>query len=651
VDGLKHFSAFCDSFKELYSKTNIEILELEGIAPEQLDSSLLSERYFKENVIDMTIDDNANHGLDGKSYGNYISEITKSQLKIIGYHDIYQILLDDYGQEKADIILGFLFNGDMYLHDSTHLQVPYCWSMSVYFLLNKGNFWGQLQSFPPKRSKSFMDQVAEVVIEMAQEIAGAVAIGDLMVCYSYFIQKDNLDVNDPKVRRIICNEFQSLVHTLNKKLRPSHQSPFTNISIFDRPNLEILFKDYIFPDGSRPNFYLIGEIQKIFCDWFHQGDPSINLPYRWPIVTLNLRVDERGNILDRESLEYFSRINLDKACFNIYISSGNKIASCCRLTNDLDLAGTDSFGNGGVSLGSHRVVTINLARLGKLAKSYNHLLDILHERLDKATDVLLAHRKLLQNRLSKGFLPFVRRGLISLDRLFSTFGITGVYECLQELGFSIMTNEGKELAKNLLDEIKIYASSCSKKYGNLFNIEQVPAESLAVKFAAKDKVLYGMDYQIYSNQFIPLWIDCDVVDRIKLDGTFSKVLTGGGISHLNLGEKLTHPNQMKKLIEYAIKFGCEHFAINYNFCICANKHTTIAGPSVLCPLCKAPILNQYTRIVGYIVPVDSWNRGRQKEHGNRVFKNNGFANDDSTKGFAYGENETEAGKDFFYFTR
>ena len=52
-------------------------------------------------------------------------------------------------------------------------------------------------------------------------------------------------------------------------------------------------------------------------------------------------------------------------------------------------------------------------------------------------------------------------------------------------------------------------------------------------------------------------------ERIKLDGAFSKVLTGGGISHLNLGERLTHENQMKKLIEYAIKYGCEHFAINY----------------------------------------------------------------------------------------
>ena len=131
-----------------------------------------------------------------------------------------------------------------------------------------------------------------------------------------------------------------------------------------------------------------------------------------------------------------------------------------------------------------------------------------------------------------------------------------------------------------------------------------------------------MNYDIYANQFIPLCVDCDIIDRVKLDGAFSKVLTGGGISHLNLSERLTHKDQMKKLIEYAIKYGCEHFAINYNYCQCENKHTTISGQAKNCPICSAPIVEQYTRIIGYFVPVSTWNRGRQKEHGLRVFKEN-----------------------------
>lgn len=620
MDCLKGYAYLCDSFKNLYASIDPRILELEGISERKLDPSRISQEYFKKDVKDVTVDDNANHLQDGISFGNYASEMAKSNLKLIGYHDMYLILREEYGQEAADTITRSLWDGDLYIHDSTALQVPYCWALSIETILRRGNFWGQLQSYPPRRAASFIDQVKEVTIEVAQEIAGAVAIGDLFIGYSYFVKLENLDVHNPQDRKKIENDFQSLVHTLNKKMRPCHQSPFTNISIFDRPNLEILFKDYVFPDGTHPDFDTIEEIQRIFCDWFHLGDPATGVPYRFPIVTLNLRVDDHGEVLDKKALEYFTDINLPKGCFNIYISSGNKIASCCRLTNDLDLAGADSFGNGGISLGSHRVVTINLARLGKKAASYDELMTSLREQLDRATKTLVAHKKLLNKRIDEGFLPFTRRGLIIMQRLFSTFGINGVYECVEQMGHSIMTEQGKQLAFSILQEIKDHATACSKKYGTPFNVEQVPGESLAVKLALKDELLFGLDYPLYANQFVPLWVDCDVIDRMKLDGAFSKVLTGGGISHLNFGERLTHRNQMQMLIKCAIKYGCEHFAINYNYCRCENKHTTISGQTSICPICSGKITEQYTRIVGYLTPVSAWNRGRREEHATRVFK-------------------------------
>lgn len=630
MEMLNKFIKLSKNFRNVYEKTDKEILKLEGISSEQLDPSCMSERYFSERLADMSVDDNSNHVQEYKAFSNYISEMGKSSLKLLGFNDLYVILEKKFGTEKANKIISSLWDGDLYLHDSTCIQVPYCWAFSVDFLLHKGNFWGQLKSFVPKRARSFIDQVKEVTIEFAQEVAGAVAIGDLFVCYSYFIKKDKLNIKDLKIRKEIENDFQSLVHTLNKKLRPSHQSPFSNISIFDKPNLEHLFGEMRFPDGSRPDMDLILEIQKIFCDWFCKGDPFTGLPYRFPIVTLNLRVDEKGNILDKSSLDYFSEINLEKGCFNIYISSGNKIASCCRLINDFDLAGCDSFGNGGISLGSHRVVAINMARLGNIANSYTHLTELLNDRLSEAKDVLIAHRELLDKRFNQNFLPFMHYGLIQKERLFSTFGINGIYECLEELGISILTKKGKKLVHSLLDQIKSYAKECNQKYKVPFNVEQVPAESLAVKFAEKDKLLKGMNYEIYSNQFIPLWVDYDIVDRIKLDGEFSKSLTGGGISHLNIGEKLTSKDQMKKLIEYAVKAGCEHFAVNYNFSKCKKNHVIVSDQTSICPICGEEIIEQYTRIIGYFTPVSTWNRGRQAEFKKRVFKKD-FFNDNLKK--------------------
>jgi len=623
MDMPKTLGDFSPEFIKLYQETPEAFLDLEGIAPWHLDIPRMSDLYMHQTrVTDMSVDDNANAN-ESKSYGNYMREIMQGWYRLLGYYELFKIIEKEQGLERASELMRSIWLGDLYFHDSTSIMVPYCWSFSTSFILFEGSRWGQLQSSPAKHRRSFVDQVKEVTIELAQQQAGAVAIGDFFINYAYFAEKEGLNPHDEDDKKIIENDFQSLVHTLNKKLRPSFQSPFSNISIFDRPNLEFLFKDMRYPDGSAPNSNYIMDLQKIFCEWFKKGDPISGLPYRFPVVTLNIRTDDNREIIDEESFNYFSEINLEKGCFNIYISSGNKIASCCRLTNDLDLAGVDSFGNGGVSLGSHRVVTINVARIGKQAQSREMIFSLLKQQLQDAKELLLVHRKLLSDNIAAGFLPFFKYGLYHESRLFSTIGLNGIYECILEQGYSMVEPEGQKLAQDILQFLKDEVKNISQETSFPFNIEQVPGESLAVKLAAKDRLLLNMDYSMYANQFIPLSVDCDIADRIKLDGTFSKLLTGGGISHLNIAEKLTHPNQMKQLIRYAIECGCEHFAVNYNFCQCENNHVNVAGPAKICPTCAGKIVNQITRIVGYFVPVSSWNKSRQKEHGERVFKPSG----------------------------
>ena len=239
----------------------------------------------------------------------------------------------------------------------------------------------------------------------------------------------------------------------------------------------MLFNDMCYPDGSKPNVELIYGIQKIFCEWFKHGDPVSQFPYRFPIVTLNLRIDENRKIIDQEAFDYFSAINLEKAAFNIYISSGNKIASCCRLINDLDVAGTDSFGNGGVSLGSHRVVTINLARIGCTSGSFGIAMEHLDAELLRAKDILCAHRELLHDGIKRGFLHLFNHGVMHMSRFFSTFGINGLYECLQELGTPITTTQGKLRAHEMLNHIKEFAYNVVDKQAtcSMLNRSQLKA--------------------------------------------------------------------------------------------------------------------------------------------------------------------------------
>jgi len=622
--------SFDKEFVDLYNYFNnhpkySKMLELEGLGRDNLDVVEMSKRYFTNgHISDVSIDANANaNDTSNRSPNSYYDEVTKSIMKLDGYFLLWKYLKEEHGLDYANHLLGRLLKGDYYVHDSSGLQSPYCFAYSTSILMNEGRQYGQLKSAAPRRARSFIGQVIETTMDFSQQVMGAVAIGDLFVNYAYYAKRENLSQKE------IENDFQNFVHIMSNPYRLSNQSPFTNVSIFDKNNLRALFHDYCYPDGSKIDVDYVMEIQMIFSSWFAKGDPSTGLPYRFPIATAAFLVDEaNGAPLDEEFLDLISKINLKTGLFNIYISNSiGKIASCCRLSNNFnELAGCDSFGNGGLSIGSHRVVTINLPRIayrniGNKEEFYKNL----DKKLEEVKDILNTHRLILHKRAAKGFLKFVSPlGWMNIDKmLFSTIGIIGIYECLQIMGIDITTDKGIEEAQKILSFIRDKAREYTKRYNVGFNVEQIPGESVAIKLADKDRLMLGDDivkYTMYSNQFIPLWENFDLYDRIKLDGHFSKILTGGGITHLNVSERLKHPAQMKKLIKFAINSGCEHFAVNYGFGECENKHINVVGNAVVCPECGANIESYYTRVIGYFVPVSSWHRVRREwEYPKRKF--------------------------------
>ena len=88
----------------------------------------------------------------------------------------------------------------------------------------------------------------------------------------------------------------------------------------------------------------------------------------------------------------------------------------------------NSFGGVGVSLGSHRVVTINFNRIAVECKTYDDYFNILSKRIDDAGKILSSHKQLLKILTEKGLQMFIEKGWIQLNRMFSTFGMLGVYE-------------------------------------------------------------------------------------------------------------------------------------------------------------------------------------------------------------------------------
>lgn len=638
----KDFDALIDKF--LGDEIGQELLKLEGIHPDQLDAGQMSHNYFTKEICDMSVDANANSNEDN-CYNNYQAEITKGLHKIEGMYLLYRYSSKRYGKETADNLLSSIINGDLYFHDSPKIQIPYCFAYSTAFVMNEGRPYGQLKSVAPKRSDSFVAEVIETTMDLSQEFAGAIAMGDFIVNLCWYLKNEgygrkdsynNVSFNTLE-KAYVVNQFQKLVHVMNNKFRLGGESPFSNISIFDRSNLEKLFTDYYYPDATQPDFDYILAVQELFMDFFSKGQPDTNLPYRFPVVTVNMAVDDNRKPLDMNFAVRVAKYNRPLGCFNIYANKGSKIAMCCRFVNDAERMDfkQDSFGNGGMNIGSHRVVTINLPRLALFAvedelydcnvdakKSFFNRLD---EQLENCKKLLLVHREeILERRVKKGFLKFFdpkQVGWFSLDMMFSTIGIVGVHEMCHFFGYEITSKEGTEFVAKVLKYIDDKAVEYSKETGHSFNTEEIPAENTGVKLAKKDSLTFNNNCAMYSNQYIPLAVDVPYMTRIKLTGKFMSLVSGGGIMHLNIKEKIDTDEKMLKLMLTALKYGIEHFAINYSFCECINGHVTVGGNNMkICPHCGEPITDYITRVVGFFTRVSNWSETRKEEFKNRDFK-------------------------------
>ncbi len=617
---------FDDGFDLLYSEylmnpTGQKLLDISGVSGDKLDVVTMMERYFDQHTGDMSIDANANVG-NNKSPINLSAEVTKGISKLVATHLLWTLAKEAYGEARATEMIRAIWDGYLYFHDMTGhgVTTAYCFAASTINLVYEGRPYGQLHSVPPKRADSFMAQAIEYVMDLSQDFMGAIAVGDLLVNYAMLIKNEDVNIYSEAGRKRVENDIQKFIHIVNHKYRQGAQSAFVNISLFDRVQLEGLFKQYVYPDNSSPMDHMdhIMKIQRIYMNFMAKKDPSTGLPYRFPVSTVNITVED-GKILDPDFLDLVCQLN-GEGVFNIYVTEGlGKVASCCRLLSDVsmfeDRQRADVWGNGGLNIGSTRVCTVNLVRLALESQTKNEFLEKLEYRLELARDLLVIHRSLLKDLIETDYLKFFKPlGWISLDRMFfSTIGVIGLYEAIELLDFenSLPDDRGIVFAEEILGLIGKRATEFTHDFNIPFNVEQIPAETAAITLAKKDTLVYPDNpYKLYSNQSIPLWRDVDLVTRARVDGRLNRCYSGGGICHLNVGS-ITTPEQMRKLIEFAVECGLDHFALNPRFDICQNKHVTL-GSEESCPKCGASITGHVTRVVGYFVPIEDWTEVRRE---------------------------------------
>ena len=608
---------FDDLYMYLKSKYPDKLFDLEGIGV-QTDLGKFSKKFFggATTTADASVDANSN--VDDMTIVAYENELPKPFTRLNSLYLLWKYGRQMFGTEFVNKMVEKELVGEYYINDLSNVQKPYCYNFSTLDVMDKGlPFVKKINSQPPKHLSSFCGQMVHFTSYASNQVMGAVGLADLLIVMSYYVKKE-LDEN-PDIHMYIWKqvkqEIQSLIYSMNQPFRGGLQSGFYNISIYDDYFLDSLIDDYIFQDGSNPDKEIVVKLQDIYLNLMNETMEVS--PITFPVTTACFTVDSEKNILDKAYLKYIAEKNQKWAFINIYAGETSTLSSCCRLRskkNNEYLGYSNSFGSGGTQIGSFGVVTLNLPHIAlKSNGNKEKFFEYLKENADYAIKINHIKRSLLLRRIESHALPLYDYGFMNIQKQYATIGLNGINESINIMGASILEPDGQELCKEILTFLNDINDGADTKYKYAHNLEQTPSENSSIKLAQKDKLLKLQNkYELYSNQFIPLIVTADMLDRIKLQGLFDSQFSGGSILHINCDTPVKTPNDIASMIEMAVKKGVIYHAINYNLQKCENGHMSV-GHKDICPICAASITDNYIRVVGFIVNVKNFHETRRDE--------------------------------------
>lgn len=575
------------------------------------DSNInLVDSYLRQ--LDWKVNENSNMAYSIQGLNNYISSEISKQYWL---NKIYPVEI-----KNAHL------NGDIHIHDLNIISV-YCVGWDLKDLLTEGftGVRGKIESAPAKHFRTALGQIVNFMYTMQGEAAGAQAFSNFDTLLAPFISYDNLDYKQVK------QALQEFIFNMNVPTRVGFQTPFTNITM----------------DLTVPSYYaeqpviIGGELQertykefqkemdmlnKAFFEVMMEGDNSGRV-FTFPIPTYNITKDfdwDNENIKGlwemaaKYGIPYFSNfINSD-------MSPEDARSMCCRLRIDnreLEYRGGGLFGSNPLT-GSVGVVTINLPKIAEISKTKGEFLEKLAQKMEIVKESLEIKRKLLEDLTDKDLYPYTKFYLRDIKARFgvywknhfSTIGLIGMNEaCLNLLNCDIGTFRGKQFALEVMDFMRAKIVEFQKETGNNYNLEATPAEGTSYRLAKLDKEKYP--YYTNSTQ-LPVNYTDDIFEVLDHQDDLQTKYTGGTVVHIYAGERIQSPETMKNLVKKICNnYHLPYFTFSPTFSTCPN-HGYVAGEHFTCPECGEQC-EVYSRVVGYIRPVQQWNKGKKKEFSDR----------------------------------
>ena len=578
--------------------------------------------------------------LNGEVYKNYNRRIQRMLMKN-KLNELYP------NENLGEQYIKDLEHHIIYTHDESSFPIPtnYCEAVSLYPLLLDGtSTMDGLRTTPPKNLTSFCGQLVNLTFLLAAQCKGAVAFGEFFNFFDYFCVKDfgenyHTEDNEKKIKQA----FQNIVYSWNQPAgNRSYQSPFININYFDSNYWKAMFKDFYFPDGTQPKWERVDYLQKLFMKWFNAERKKTLLTF--PVESMALLTDGK-EVIDWDYKDFAAEMWSEGHSFFMYLSdNADSLASCCRLRNEVT-NNEFSFTTGltGIKTGSCNVITLNLNRIIQdWANSYREIMDdmdsadmhvfyapssgfrpYLESILERVYKYHIAYKTMLYELENKGMLTASKAGYIDMQSLFSTIGLNGLNDAAEFLGIKCSNNpEYKKFIQIITGTISEQNKKHSTKQFK-FNQEFVPAESLGSKnynWDREDGYVVNPNRNLY-NSYIYLADDenTSVLDRFILHGKDYTGLMDGGVGlHCNLSEHLSL-KQYHKLIDFAIANGTSYFTFNIPNSECKDCGFITKVPIEECPNCKSKNVRHWTRTIGYLRPIECFDKYRKEEAKTRVY--------------------------------
>ncbi len=576
----------------------------------------------------------ANANVENKNIATLIGELPKQNFIRLNRRLLTDRIKEMYGKELSDRYLYLLNHHFIYKNDETSMA-NYCASITMYPWLLNGTIAIGGNSTRPTNLKSFCGGFVNMVFIVSSMLSGACATPEFLMYMNYFIQQEygpdyylhsdrvvDLSNRHRTLDKVITDCFEQIVYSINQPTGARNfQAVFWNIAYYDRPYFENLFGEFVFPDGSHPDWESLSWLQKRFMKWFNRERTKTVLTF--PVETMAL-LSRDGDVIDREWGDFTAEMYAEGHSFFTYLSdNADSLSSCCRLRNEIQDNGFSyTLGAGGVSTGSKSVLTINLNRCIQYAVKNNiHYLSFLEEVVDLVHKVQTAYNENLKHLQAKGMLPLFDAGYINLSRQYLTIGVNGLVEAAEFLGIPINDNPRyAEFVQQVLGLIEQY----NRKYRSkewMFNCEMIPAENVGVKHAKWDREDgYVVPRDCYNSYFYVVEDpSLTIVDKFRLHGrTYIEHLTGGSALHMNLEDHLSAA-QYRQLLRVAAQEGCNYFTFNIPNTICNDCGHIDKRYLKECPRCHSRNIDYLTRVIGYMKRVSNFSAARQQEAARRHY--------------------------------